>query len=236
MSDIHGHYGEYLEMLDRIGFSEEDTLFVLGDMVDRGSAPMALLRDMMARDNVFAIAGNHDLAAHAVLSRLNTEITRENYDSALDATTMGAMMDWLQNGGKSTLADFSRLSPEERADVLDYLGDLPLYELADAGENSFILVHAGLGDFRPDRKLREYTAEQLAFCRTDPNRAYFGREDLYVVSGHTPTLRLWGKAEILKEQDNICIDCGIAHEGGRLACLCLDTLEEFYVNKKDADA
>ena len=35
MSDIHGEYEKYLKMLDLIQLSEKDSLFVLGDVVDR---------------------------------------------------------------------------------------------------------------------------------------------------------------------------------------------------------
>ena len=36
MSDIHGCYEKYRQMLDLIRFCEEDTLYILGDVVDRG--------------------------------------------------------------------------------------------------------------------------------------------------------------------------------------------------------
>ena len=37
MSDIHGHYDKYREMLETIEFAADDTLYVLGDVLDRGS-------------------------------------------------------------------------------------------------------------------------------------------------------------------------------------------------------
>ena len=37
MSDIHGMYEKYEKMLKQIDLSEKDTLYVLGDIVDRGS-------------------------------------------------------------------------------------------------------------------------------------------------------------------------------------------------------
>lgn len=36
MSDLHGCYRQYMAMLEKIGFSDEDTLYILGDTVDRG--------------------------------------------------------------------------------------------------------------------------------------------------------------------------------------------------------
>ena len=35
ISDLHGRYDLYLEMLERIQFSPEDTLYILGDVADR---------------------------------------------------------------------------------------------------------------------------------------------------------------------------------------------------------
>ena len=36
VSDLHGCYEKYLSMLEKIQFCEADTLYVLGDVVDRG--------------------------------------------------------------------------------------------------------------------------------------------------------------------------------------------------------
>ena len=38
MSDLHGHYQKYLQMLDMIHFSDNDDLYMLGDVVDRGGS------------------------------------------------------------------------------------------------------------------------------------------------------------------------------------------------------
>ena len=55
ISDIHGCYSQYIELLNKISFSDEDELFVLGDAVDRGPEPIRVLRDMMMRPNVTLI-------------------------------------------------------------------------------------------------------------------------------------------------------------------------------------
>ncbi|HIR16153.1 MAG TPA: serine/threonine protein phosphatase, partial [Candidatus Onthosoma merdavium] len=50
----------------------------------------------------------------------------------------------------------------------------------------------------------------------------------FVIVGHTPTLGISGKAEIFHHNQFIAIDCGACFQDGALACLCLDTMEEFY--------
>jgi serine/threonine protein phosphatase 1 len=52
MSDIHGCYRQYMTMLEKIEFADDDLLYVLGDVVDRGPQPMEVLMDMSMRANV----------------------------------------------------------------------------------------------------------------------------------------------------------------------------------------
>ena len=228
ISDIHGEYGKYMEMLEKIKFSDEDTLFVLGDVVDRGPEPIRLLEDMSARENVILLKGNHELMALNVLRKLNVEITKENADTHLDNDTLHALMDWIRNGGRITLQGFKQLPREKRDDMLDYLADTLAYEIVETNEKTFLLVHAGLGNYRPEKNLEEYTLEELLFARPDYQRQYFSNSDMYVVCGHTPTRFVTGMDEIYHSANNILIDCGAVY-GGRLACLCLDTMQEFYV-------
>lgn len=229
MSDIHGEYEKYRRMLEKINLLDEDNLFVLGDVVDRGGRPVSVLLDMMGRPNVFPLFGNHDLVAFDVLRKLEAEITEENYATQIDIETMNELIDWLHDGGQTTIDEFRTLDTEKRAEVLDYIATFSLCEVIDVGERTFILVHAGLGNFRKGKKLREYTATELLGMRGDPDFRYFEDETVYVVMGHTPTLTITGKAEIYHSHNNIFIDCGACRKNGRLACLCLDTMEEFYV-------
>ena len=60
MSDLHGEYDKYLAMLKKIKFSPKDELYILGDVVDRGSKPVEILQDMRSRENVIPLMGNHD--------------------------------------------------------------------------------------------------------------------------------------------------------------------------------
>lgn len=228
MSDIHGEYEKYVEMLERINFRDTDTLYILGDVVDRGERPIDVLKDMMERPNVFPVIGNHDLMALDLLRNLYVEITEENYATHVDGELMKNLLQWQADGGDTTLRQFYALPSEEREYILEYLEEFAPYELAKAGGRKFILVHSGLGNFSPEKELDEYTLEELTFMRPDYEKKYFDDESLFLVSGHTPTLAITGKAEIYKSGNCICVDCGAAFDG-KLACLCLDTMEEYYV-------
>lgn len=228
ISDIHGEYEKYISMLEMIDLRDEDTLYVLGDVVDRGERPIDILRDMMLRPNVIPIVGNHELIAADILRDLMVEVTEENYATHVDLQMMKKIMQWQRNGGDTTMKQFRALSGDEREYVLEYFDEFLPYEIVSVGEQRFLLVHAGLGGFREGRPIEDYSLEELTFSRPDYEKKYFAAEDVFVVSGHTPTLAVSGKAEIYKSHGNILIDCGAAFDG-RLACLRLDDMKEFYV-------
>ena len=228
MSDIHGEYDKYLHILEKIAFSDDDSLFVLGDVVDRGPEPIRVLRDMASRDNVYLVKGNHEAMASYVLHKLNVEITEDNASSHIDSELMQMIMEWQHNGGYITMKQFRALSADKKSDLLDYIDDAPLYDIVDVGSHTYILVHSGLGNLKEDKRLSQYSYDELACMRPDFGRQYYKDSSIYIVSGHIPTLAVSGKPEIFRSHNNILIDCGTTY-GGRLACLCLDTMREYYI-------
>ena len=46
VSDVHGCYEQYRKLLEKIHFSPSDTLYFLGDAVDRGPEPMKVVLDL----------------------------------------------------------------------------------------------------------------------------------------------------------------------------------------------
>lgn len=61
MSDIHGCYDDMIKMLEQIAFSDEDTLILAGDYIDRGSQSFEMLKWIESNPkNVIFLRGNHD--------------------------------------------------------------------------------------------------------------------------------------------------------------------------------
>ena len=226
MSDIHGCYGKYRAMLSEIQFKSTDTLYVLGDVIDRGPDGVRILQDMNMRSNVFPILGNHELMAAMCLPWLSQDITRQSLDS-LTNDQIAALSEWLVNGGEPTIQGLVKLDQEERQDILEYLQEMALYAEVKAGGRHFVLTHAALENFSSEKPLDDYELQDFLFGRPDTESVYY--PDKILVFGHTPTRLLNGKNEFFRRGTMIDIDCGCAFSGGRLGCLCLDTLEEFYV-------
>lgn len=228
MSDIHGMYDKYIKMMELIDLKESDTLYVIGDIVDRGNNSMKILKDMMKRPNVFGIFGNHELMMADCFNIISQEITNELLDNLGEEALM-KLSDWVNNGGLKTIQEFKKLSKEDKKDIIEYLMEFTAYEEVSINGRDYILAHAGLGDFDEQKSLDEYDVNDFVWKRPDWEIPYFTDTNKFVVVGHTPTLAITGKAEIFHKNNFIVIDCGASFENGMLACLCLDTMEEFYV-------
>ena len=228
-SDLHGCSLEsFQRLLAQAGFRQEDYLFVLGDVIDRGEHGAELLLWLTEQPNVELILGNHE-AMLLACEFLFEEVTDESLDR-LTSERFDLLGNWLQNGGGPTLSGLRKIlkeSPELMEGILDYLRDAPLYEIVEVQGKRFVLVHAGLENFRPDRDLDDYSPEELLFGRPALDTAYY--PDATVVFGHTPTVyygeEYRGKA--VRTDTWICIDTGAAM-GGSPMLLRLDDMKEFY--------
>ena len=222
MSDIHGCYDKYKKMLEKIALSEEDTLYLLGDVVDRGEHGMKILLDISKRENVTLFWGNHDRQAAILLSNLYL-LDDENCPKEF-ADVYGM---WISDGGKATLAEYLKLSEEEQEVVLNVLKNSIISKEIEVNGKSFLLAHT-VPEVDMIWDYEEWTLEDYILGEPDYEELYF--EDKYIVTGHTPTgyIDKQSIGKIWKGNHHIAIDCGAVF-GNPLGCLCLDTLEEFYV-------
>ena len=75
MSDIHGNYSAFQKMLKQINFTDDDILYIAGDLVDYGADSMELICDISMRSNVYSIVGEHDWEALKMLSGFSKMLT-----------------------------------------------------------------------------------------------------------------------------------------------------------------
>lgn len=214
MSDLHGRYDKFLDMLKLINFNENDSLYILGDIFDRGPNPVEILNHIKSSDNIFLIKGNHE------------EMFEKCYE---DETNIPL---WFHNGGSITYREIYSRGDEFVKDTYNYIKQLPLYLIVD----EYILTHAGL--YMPEnykslsitellnRQSSEYLMWDRDFISGDNSI-----DGYTVVVGHTPTITINKDAKIIHKEGKILIDCGAVFDShdGKLSCLCLDNKCEFYV-------
>ncbi len=222
MSDIHGDRKRFHRMLEILRFSPEDTLYILGDVLDRGPEGAELLEDIRREKNMILLLGNHEymcLRYHAP-----------------DADER-AIRHWNRNGNAPTLSGLARMGEARKQTLLTYMAGLPSHLDIQVDGRQFYLVHGFPGN----------TVYEEVWQRPDPDAAN-PMPGYTVVIGHTPVPCLGrsdAEADRLLEQmaregrgvsifhgdgfiDLDCL-CGYAeYPAGRLGCLRLEDMAEFY--------
>ncbi len=228
-SDIHGYpLKDFRALLDKAGFSDDDFLFVLGDVIDRnGDGGIEMLRWMMLQPNVELILGNHeDMLINCRF--MMDEITGEALDN-LTPEQMDTMSTWLFNGAQPTLDSLVKLNkadPDAVQDIFDYLEDAPMYDTVSLESGDFLLTHAGLGNFDKDKDILDYTTRDVLWHRPTADERYY--DDIFTVFGHTPVECFGASPEKAFETDTwIDIDTGAA-AGGAPMLLRLDDMKKIY--------
>lgn len=219
-SDIHGFYEEYLSFLDYVNFSHNDTLYILGDVLNRGKDGISILKDIMKRENIILIKGNHE---HTLCEEF------EEIMSVRSKSEVNQIIDDFLNiepiGQESTLYDFMKLTSEEKYEIINYLNSLPHYEEIIVNDKKYLLVHGGVSEYS-DMPIEFYEPLELIMGPHDFDIDY---EYGTIIVGHLPTRYIHSANSdcIYQNKDTIAIDCGLGF-GGRLGVLCLNTFEEFY--------
>ena len=246
MSDLHGCYDEFLRMLVLINFTEYDNLIIIGDVVDRGPASVKLLRDLAARKNIRLLMGNHEWFMLETVKRLPVDIAPDKIGGYLDENiiitnanfndyiTEYCYRNWAYNGGEPTFNEYLGLSVPERTDVIKFLESLLYYYELTVGNQKYMLVHSVPAGFNKEKAPEDYEPFDLLFNRIERDE-WDGEfyDDKIMIVGHTPTFYIDKEyaGKIYVKRRIINIDCGCVYKsyGGRLCCLRLEDMKEYYV-------
>ena len=258
ISDIHGHYATYKKLLEKLKFSENDFLYVVGDVIDRGRDGIKIIQDTMRRPNVELMLGNHELMMIDAI-----DFIRKNRSNGLNSKSdLGEAFTpidlWFHpaNGGKTTYNAFMKLPENEQDEILEYLKSLRLIKRVHIGDRTYHISHSysvgyKFGDelFYKDALI---DAESVVWDSLLDDRPpidmleydwFAYPDDIYIV-GHVFTQRLGcmddkGRGMICRIRrrggiDVVDVDCGMAlnSKSSRLGAFCLDTEKEIYVTYK----
>lgn len=98
IGDIQGCDDAFERLLQAMDFSpSRDTLYLLGDLVNRGPESLQVLRRCMALgDAVRPLLGNHDLHLLTAAHGLRPAGKRDTLQAVLQAPDRAALLDWLR--------------------------------------------------------------------------------------------------------------------------------------------
>jgi serine/threonine protein phosphatase 1 len=200
ITDIHGHYDGFKQLLDTVKFNKNrDSLIILGDIVDGGRKSRQCLNLALSIPHMTFVAGNHDYWM-------------------LDWVKGGPELPvWIHQGGYATLEsyDFKRKNvPKSHIDLLE---KSPYYLIKD---NS-IFVHGG---FNPLVPIENQTVEFVTWDRTLIQYAMYNPIKNYnhVYIGHTST-QFYYKSTIPLHFNNLTMCDTGGGWNGKLTLIDLDT-------------
>ena len=211
MSDIHGYYTRYKSIMRQIKLKKCDHLYVLGDCIDRFPDGLSILKELVTKPNVTVLLGNHE---HMMLEAL----TKKDLDNTY-------MRRWFFNGGNITYDRLMHCSRAYRAEMVDIIRNLEINVEVRCNGVDYLLVHGGPKGFkqRYEDPIMDSVWKRLdKYSIMPPGKT--------VIFGHTPTdhYQSANPMRIFHGMNMIGIDCGCAYRDGRLACLRLDDMQEFY--------
>lgn len=195
IGDVQGCDAALQRLLDEISFSpSRDTLFLLGDLVNRGPDSAGVLRRLMGYGNAArCLLGNHDLHLLAIAHGVRPPHRRDTLNGILHAPDRPALLDWLRRQHLALLDTF-----DGEAILMVHAGVLPAWSatktIALAGELETVLRGPDLPDFlqrmygneptrwneglRGDARLRVIVnaLTRLRFCTTEGEMEFATKE------------------------------------------------------------
>lgn len=213
IGDVHGHYQGLIALLSLLNLAEDDQLYFVGDLIDRGPESAQVV-EFVKQSDYPCVLGNHECMMLGAFQANQAE--------------PWAMQAWLSCGGRATLASYADCDylPEH----LTWMKTLPNY--LDLGD--IWLVHAGVA---PNLTVEEQTEQEFCWIRSDFHTAvepYF--PDKLIIAGHTITFTFPGikPGQLVQGPGWIDIDTGAYHtRSGWLTALDMQTQTVYQVNVDD---
>ena len=148
IGDVQGCNAALQRLLDVLSFSpSRDTLYLLGDLVNRGPDSAGVLRRLMRLGaSAQCLLGNHDLHLLATALGARKPGRKDTLAGILDAPDRNAMLDWLRQQHMASL-----LNHQNKDYLLVHAGVLPAWDaqttMALAGEIEILLRSTALPEF-----------------------------------------------------------------------------------------
>jgi bis(5'-nucleosyl)-tetraphosphatase (symmetrical) len=166
IGDLQGCDSALARLLERVAFSpSRDTLYFLGDLVNRGAQSDAVLRRLQGYgDAAHCLLGNHDLHLLAVAQGVRPAGRKDTLQTLLQAKDCAPLLDWLRQQSLAL--------------------QLPL------GNTSLLMVHAGVQPSWTAAQTMALAAEVEQVLRSGDAAAFF--QSMYGDSPNTWSEQLQG--------------------------------------------
>lgn len=172
ISDLHGRYDLWTAVKEYL--YEKDTLYCLGDSIDRGHYGLNILLEMIDRPNTYMLMGNHE--------QMMVEYFEKNQKRLIpNLYYYEPYSIWFMNGGRYTFDQIEEKITREGdlLELLDIVRDFDTdVHIKNAKGQTIILNHCG---YTPGLSYEPYW-DRYHLTDSWPE----DMDDVYIVHGHTP--------------------------------------------------
>ncbi len=217
VSDLHGNgavYDSIIGYLENLAkdSNEEITLYINGDLIDRGEDSARIFLDVVERietNKSFKIeylAGNHELMMYQEALRLG--------DGSLCRSSW-----YTENGGDATISGLYEYNlPKEKIDsLINFVSNLKLYHKFEEKikDKNIVLVHSKCPEVvldNCDLKIKDNNelVEDLVWARRENYEDRIGNKDYFTIRGHQALINRYG-FYYYSDQNYLVIDGGCAY-------------------------
>ena len=215
-------------MLKKLNISDEnDSLFLLGNIIGYGKDGLKILCDMMYRTNVYSVLGLHEYYARAIFPKILEAGAVDECLSVLSDDAKELFGKWLKNGGYAAVEAFLALESEERESVIDFLSEFAPFEELELNGKDFVLASAGIRNFEEGKALEDYDEADFVLQPADYSKVYF--KDKFLITALVPTEKIPGASagRVYSGKKHLALNCSVG-TAGRLCAVCLDTMKVYY--------
>lgn len=131
VGDIQGCYDPLARLLDQVNFDQsKDTLFCVGDLVNRGNKSLKTLRFLKSLENqCVSVLGNHDIHLLALIYGVRKPRPLDTLTKILDAPDLSELTYWLRHQPLLVVNN-------KRKFTLSHAGIYPWWTLEQAQKNA----------------------------------------------------------------------------------------------------
>jgi bis(5'-nucleosyl)-tetraphosphatase (symmetrical) len=262
IGDVQGCDNALARLLTHIDFSpSRDTLYLLGDLVNRGPDNVAVLRRLMALgSSAQCVLGNHDLHLLAVSRDVRKPNKQDTIQDILTAPDSAELLHWLRHQhmamqvGQVLMVHAGVLPQWTAAQTMALAGEVEAVLRSDDWVQFMPQMYGGLpnlwrDDLEGADRLRVIVnaLTRLRFCDAQGAMDFSVKESADKAPAHlmpwfdvpgrlTDDVRIafghWSTVQTVARQDVLCLDDGCVWGG----CLTAAKLEASAVNVSVADA
>ena len=196
-TDLHGMYSLWKQIKEYM--KPDDTLYYLGDAIDRGPRGWDVFTELLDDPRVIFIRGNHEDMMYKAYSHTGPLGKK-------------CLQYWIENGGNITFENMKKIPFKIRMKYIKQIPKLSTMEVFKNGQGEiFLLTHAGC---TPNKEYWGLNDEDWSYSNlwnrkhfTDPWPQDKNNEQKFVIHGHTPVQYMHQLAKGFEKNEKVVVSC-----------------------------